>query len=581
MLPLDEQLKALCNSTIMMVDDEPINNAVVQIYMEEKGYHKFVTVEDSTLAMSTLEETRPDLLLLDLMMPEVSGFDILAAVRSHPMYCHLPVIILTASTDTENKLKALELGATDFLAKPLDKSELALRVRNTLGAKAYLDQLAYYDPLTKLPNRQLFAEELSWAMKGAKRYDEYLSLLNIEIDNFSNINDTLGVSAGDEVLRLVSERIQTLIRECDVLARTPGDEDAGMKLFHFGRSVFSLVLYRVLNIESAAKIAGRIVEEIRAPLFVEGKELYVTASIGVATSPAEGDVASELMRLASTAKDYAKSAGGDSFQSSSDKINEMYERRMRLETRLRSAHKNQEFELYYQPKVDVQTGVIKGAEALIRWHSDEGLIFPGDFIPLAEETGLIVSMGEWCLFEVCRQLKEWHQSDRVPINISVNLSAKQFTDKAFVPMLKQMINSIGVDPSFLTLELTESLLLDDIDEKVQLLIEIKKLGFKLSIDDFGTGYSSLSYLRMLPVDELKIDRSFIMDVLEHEDCKAITSTVVHLAKSLNLKTVAEGVEEQGHLEFIQQLGCDEYQGFLFSRAIPKDDLFAMLPLAKP
>jgi diguanylate cyclase (GGDEF)-like protein len=574
-MPLSEQQQSLLNATIMMVDDEPINNAIVQIYMEEEGYHKFVTVDDSTLAMSTLEDTRPDLLLLDLMMPEVSGFEILEQVRSHPNFKHLPVIILTASTDTESKLKALGLGATDFLAKPLDKSELGLRVRNTLGAKAYQDQLAYFDPLTKLPNRQLFLEELSWAMKGARRYDDHLSLLNIEIDNFSDINDTAGVDVGDEVLSQVAERIQHVIRECDILGRYPSDDDYGMKLFHFGRSVFSLVLFRMDSIERGAMIAGRIIEEIRAPLYVSGKELYVTASIGIASCPAEGDVASELLRLASSAKDYAKKSGGNTFQSSSDEINEMYANRLRLEANLHSAVRDQEFELYYQPKVDVSTEEILGAEALVRWNSKEGLVYPGEFIPLAEESGLILQLGEWCLVESFRQLKEW-QDAGFKINLSVNLSAKQFTDKSFLPMLKQTLSSIGVDPAYLTLELTESLLIDNIDEKIKLLEELKSLGFKLSIDDFGTGYSSLSYLRILPVDELKIDRSFIMEVLQHEDSKAITSTIIYLAKSLRLLTVAEGVEEREHRDFLAELGCDQYQGFLFSRAVPAVDMYNML-----
>lgn len=577
MTPLSEQNHALTDSIIMMVDDEPINNAVVQIYLEEEGYHKFVTVDDSVLAMSHLEETRPDLLLLDLMMPEVSGFEILTAIRSHPKLMHLPVIILTASTDTENKLKALDLGATDFLAKPLDKSELGLRVRNTLRAKAYLDQLAYYDPLTKLPNRQLFFEELNWAMKGAKRYNEQLSLLNIELDNFDIINDTIGVDAGDEVLQLVSQRIQTVIRDCDILGRIPGDEDADMKLFHFGKSVYSLLLYRMQSIESSAKIAGRIIEAIRAPIHMAGNDLRVTASIGIASAPAEGNIAAELLRLASSAKDFAKKTGGDTFKSSSEVINKMYSTRMKLESRLHQAVEKQEFVLHYQPKVEFSTGAITGVEALVRWNSDQGFFQPLDFIPLAEETGLIIPLGEWCLVESCRQLKEWQQSDRVPINMAVNLSAKQFGDTAFMAMLKTIISNSGIDTQHLTLELTESLLIDDVENKIKSLESLRDMGLKLSIDDFGTGFSSLSYLKRLPLDELKIDRSFITNVAEQADSQAIVSSIVFLANKMNLKTVAEGVEKQSELEFMQKLGCDQYQGYIFSHPLPADQLFAMLP----
>lgn len=577
MTPLSQQNHALTDSIIMMVDDEPINNAVVQIYLEEEGYHKFVTVDDSVLAMSHLEETRPDLLLLDLMMPEVSGFEILTAIRSHPKLMHLPVIILTASTDTENKLKALDLGATDFLAKPLDKSELGLRVRNTLRAKAYLDQLAYYDPLTKLPNRQLFFEELNWAMKGAKRYNEQLSLLNIELDNFDIINDTIGVDAGDEVLQLVSQRIQTVIRDCDILGRIPGDEDADMKLFHFGKSVYSLLLYRMQSIESSAKIAGRIIEAIRAPIHMAGNDLRVTASIGIASAPAEGNIAAELLRLASSAKDFAKKTGGDTFKSSSEVINKMYSTRMKLESRLHQAVEKQEFVLHYQPKVEFSTGAITGVEALVRWNSDQGFFQPLDFIPLAEETGLIIPLGEWCLVESCRQLKEWQQSDRVPINMAVNLSAKQFGDTAFMAMLKTIISNSGIDTQHLTLELTESLLIDDVENKIKSLESLRDMGLKLSIDDFGTGFSSLSYLKRLPLDELKIDRSFITNVAEQADSQAIVSSIVFLANKMNLKTVAEGVEKQSELEFMQKLGCDQYQGYIFSHPLPADQLFAMLP----
>ncbi len=576
MAPLEGFEQTLSDSTIMMVDDEPINNAVVQIYLEEEGYYKFVNVDDSRLAMSVLEDARPDLLLLDLMMPEVSGFEILEQIRAHPKHQHLPVIILTASTDTENKLKALSLGATDFLAKPLDKSELGLRVRNTLGAKAYQDQLAYYDPLTRLPNRKLFLEELQWAMKGAKRYDESLSLLNIEIDNFDNVNDTLGVNAGDEILSILAARIQTVIRNCDILGRTPGDEDASMKLFHFGKSIFSLLLYRIQNIESSANIAGRIVEAVRAPIQIGDKDLYLTASIGIANCPVEGDIASELLRLASTAKDYAKSSGGNTFQSSSDTINEMYGKRLALEGKLHKGVENQEFVLYYQPKIDVQTGIIHGVEALVRWQSEEGLVYPGQFIPLAEETGLIIPLGEWCLREACRQLKEWQQANLKPINLSVNLSAKQFADKVFMDKLKIIIAESEIDTQYLTLELTESLLIDDIEDKIKLLESLKNLGMKLSIDDFGTGYSSLSYLRRLPVDELKIDRSFVMEVMAHENSRAIISSIVFLAQKLKLLTVAEGVETQDELEFLQKLGCDQYQGFIHSRAMPANELLALI-----
>ncbi len=474
----DENYQGLKDAKIMIVDDEPINIDVVQAFLEEEKYRNFVTVDDSTQAMKMVEETRPDLLLLDLLMPEVSGFDILSAVRAHPKFKYLPVIILTASTDTQNKLKALDLGATDFLGKPLDQSELGLRVRNTLAAKAYQDQLAYYDALTKLPNRHLFLEDLSWALKTAKRHNEKLALLSIEIDNFDKVNDTIGLSAGDEVLRLVAHRIQKVIREVDVLGRSADDEGARMALFHLDSGAFSLLIDRIPAAEHAAVIAKRIINELRSPMRIAGDDIYVTASIGIATNPPESDESPELLRLASSAKDYAKKLGGNSFQFSSSAINTMYEKRQRLEAKLRKALEKKEFVLYYQPKVEIKTGVVKGVEALLRWESDEGLVSPGDFIPLAEETGLIVPIGEWVLSEACRQLKEWHQSARIPISMAVNLSARQFSGSNFLSTVKRIISSSGIDPRFLTLELTESLLLGNIDDKIKLLKNLKAMGLE-------------------------------------------------------------------------------------------------------
>ncbi len=568
----------LINATIMIVDDEPITMEVVQAFLEEAGYRKFVLVEKSNRAIKTLEETRPDILLLDLVMPEVSGFDILSAVRLHPKVKHLPIIILTSSTGTESRLRALDLGATDFLAKPVDPSELVLRVRNTLGAKAYLDQLAYYDPLTNLPNRHMFLEHFDRALQKAKRYEEQLALLNIAIDDFDRINATIGVSAGDEVLRQIGRRIEHAVRRVDTLGRFLSEEDTVMNLFRIEGGAFSLLLGRIHGPESSALVAERVLQAIREPLQVENKDIYVTASIGIATFPAENEDCITLLRLASSARDYVKNRGGDSFQFSSTGINAIYEERLSLESRLRKALERDELILHYQPKVDVQRGVIQGVEALVRWKSnDGGLVPPGDFIPLAEETGLIVPIGKWVLQEACRQVTQWHQAGRTPISMSVNVSAKHFQEPDFVAVVKGIIDHSGIDPHSLTLEITESLLLDDIEKKIAIMKNLKDMGLKLSIDDFGTGYSSLTYLRRLPIDELKIDRSFIADVVDNADSRAVVSTVIFLSDSLGLLTVAEGVETREQLHFLQRELCHQYQGFLFSRPVPNTELFELLP----
>jgi predicted signal transduction protein with EAL and GGDEF domain len=572
----EKNYQGLKDAKIMIVDDEPINIEVVQAFLEQDKYRNFATTEDATTALKLLEDTRPDLLLLDLMMPEVSGFDILSAVRIHPKFKHLPVIILTASTDTESKLKALDLGATDFLAKPLDQSELGLRVRNTLAAKAYQDQLVYYDGLTKLPNRHLFLEDLSWALKTAKRHNDQLALISLEIDNFDKINDTIGLSAGDEVIRRVAHRIQNVTREYGAPEHFDVNKGPRIAIFHLDRGSFALLIDQLHSTNYSAVVANRIIKCFRPPIRIGGDDIYVTASIGIATTPPENDQPTELLRLASSAKDYSKKLGGNSFQFSSDDINNMYEKHMRIEARLRGALEKKEFVLYYQPKVEIKTGIIRGVEALMRWESDEGLVSPGDFIPLAEETGLIVPIGEWALREACRQLKEWHRLTRKPISMSVNLSAKQFSSANFLSTVKKIVNDSGIIKRFLILELTESLLLGNIDENIKIMKHLRSMGLKLSLDDFGTGYSSLSYLRKLPLDELKIDRSFIMELSKSNETRAIVKAIVFLARSLKLSTVAEGIEDKSELEFLQKLGCNQYQGFYFSRPVPPNELLELL-----
>ena len=574
---VQEEFGQLQNATIVMVDDEPITMEVVQAFLEDAGYRNFVLIEKSSEAIAALERQRPDLLLLDLIMPQVSGFDILKAVRAHPKLNHLPVIILTSSSDNQDKLLALDLGATDFLAKPVDPSELRLRVRNTLAAKAYMDHLAFYNPLTKLPNRHLFMERLEWGLVSARRNKENLALLSIELDKFDKISDTLGLLAGDDVLRQLSRRIKEVVRGVDLLGHFETDDYIPVNLFHFDGGVFTLLLQRLLDERNAALVAQRVLEAIRLPLLTQKTEIYLTASIGIATYPTEDVGSVSLLQLASSAKDYVKNNGGDSFQFSSRQINTQYQKRLGIEARLRKAIDRNELVLYYQPKLDVQTNTIAGVEALLRWQiSDKTLVPPYKFIPIAEETGLMVPIGEWVLKQACNQLIEWQQAGKAPIGMAVNLSAVQFENREMPDVFKQIIENSGIDPRLLTLEVTESMLLDDIESKIESMNRLKDLGLKLAIDDFGTGYSSLSYLRRLPLDELKIDRSFFIDLFEDPKSRALITSLLYLSRNLKLLTVAEGVETEEQLNFLKNEGCDQYQGFLFSPPVPAQKLFGML-----
>jgi len=575
---LQDESQHLLEANIFMVDDEPITMEVVKVFLEEAGYRNFFLIAKSSEAMASLEKQRADLLLLDLLMPQVSGFDILKAVRAHPKFKHLPVIILTSSSDKQDKLAALDLGATDFLAKPVDPSELLLRVRNTLAAKAYMDQLAYYDRLTKLPNRQLFMEMLEWSLNAARRNGENLALLNIELDQFSRISDTLGLLAGDYVLEQLALRIKEVIRAVDFLGHFEIDEQVRVELFRFDGGTFTLLLDRIRKEGNAALAAQRILEAIRAPLLVKNTEIYLTASIGIATYPTEDGDGAHMLQLASSAKDYARKNGGNTFQFSSRKINTQYRKQLSLEGRLRRALDRDELVLYYQPRVDVQSNAITGVEALLRWHiEDRWWITPDTFIPIAEETGLMIPIGEWVMSHACKQLSEWKQAGKAPTGMAVNMSAAQFRNREMHDIFKGIIENSGIDPQLMTLELTESMLLEDIENKIESMKRLKDLGLKLSIDDFGTGYSSLSYLKRLPLDELKIDRSFFVNLFEDTKGRAILSSVIFLAHNLNLLTVAEGVETEQQLRFLQEEGCDQYQGFLFNPALESKEVFELLP----
>jgi predicted signal transduction protein with EAL and GGDEF domain len=563
-------------STIMMVDDEPIILETLQMFLEDAGYDNFITTTEPKKALNMVVLKKPDVVLLDVMMPEISGLDILQQMRSKEALQHIPTIILTSATDPETKLKALELGATDFLAKPVDPSELALRLRNTLAAKAYQDRLLYYDGLTGLPNRRLFTKRLNEALVRAKHDAKACAILHIDLDRFKQINDTLGQNFGDTLLKAVSARLVECVRYSDLVGR-PGNEEEETELSRFGGDEFTLFIPDVHRLEIATMVARRILKAMADPFRVNARELFITASIGIAVCPTDGDSVDTLLKHAAIAVSHAKERGRNTYQYYAKELNTRSVERLTMENQLRKALDNRELFLAFQPKTEVRTGRVVGAEALLRWkHPKLGVVPPDEFIPLAEEMDLIVPFGEWAIYAVCTLCKRW-QSQIDPVHVSVNVSSRQFqkSDRLMLTV-RNALESSGLEGKYLGLELTESMLMENPDEIAHTLKTIKKMGVKISIDDFGTGYSSFSNLRRYPLDELKIDRSFLKEIPNDTNDAAIVGAMIAMAHGLGMGVVAEGIETQEQLEFLRDRDCDEYQGYLSSKPILASNFLALV-----
>lgn len=565
---------ALSRFKLMLVDDDPIMVEMVQVYLQEAGYSGFITTSNPAEAMSLIRAHRPDLLLLDLMMPGITGFEILGEVRGDSDLCYTPVVILTADSDPASKLKALELGASDLLTKPVDPSELKLRVRNVLAFKAYQDRLADTDALTGLPNRRKFTSTLEFVLKSHEGGSRGCALLHMDLDRFKEINDTLGHHVGDKLLRTVAERLH----------RKLSDAEAGLQIGRISGDGFALLvpgLHNLAKEDVATSLARRVLSTIDEAFEIEGQRLFVTASLGVALSPADGQNAETLLKHAEMAMYKAKERGRNTYAFFSGEMNERAQRRKGLEHQLREAIERDEFVLYFQPKVDVASSRIIGAEALLRWkHPDQGMISPTRFVELAEEAGLITEIGQWALRAASTQAMSWNKAG-YPVNVAVNVSAGQFKQRKVWHAVRAALERSGLEPSNLVLELTESTLMEDADESIEMLIELKNMGVQLAVDDFGTGYSSLAYLSKFPVDQLKIDQSFVKGLPGQRQSAAIIGAVVGLARELDLKVVAEGVESKEQLEYLRIRGCDQYQGFLCSRPIPPAAFLQLLQRSYP
>lgn len=572
----------ITNAKIMLVDDEPINTDVLQTYLEGEGYSNFITTSESVQAIEIMRREKPDVVLLDLMMPDVSGFDILNMMRNDKTLTYIPVVILTSSDDGETKLKALQLGAMDFLAKPVDASELALRLRNTLGAKAYQHHLVNFDQLTGLPKRETFMETIDSATIVMSSNNEKGAALHIYIDNLKNINSTMGHENGNKIIQTFARRLEASVRSAGSV-QNAFDLDTQVNIARTGGDKFTVFLSPLQNPQQAAALARKIADDTSQPIKLDNRSMFTSAKIGIAIYPDDGDSVQTLFHNAETAMSYVRDHGGkENFTFYSSSMNEESARVLAIETGLQTAIEKNELRVTYQPKVDVQTGKIVGAEALVRWISgDLGFVGPDQFISIAERTGQIIPIGEWILKQACSQAAIWKDKFGFDFRIAVNMSIRQIHDSDMCATTKEALTESGLPANCLTLELTENMVMENAESNIELLRTLKSLGIKLSIDDFGTGYSSLSYLQRFPLDELKIDRSFIEEIKSENHRAPIVRAMVSLAHDLEMSVVAEGVETEMQLQHMRALECEVYQGYLRSKPIVADAFEALLELDYP
>jgi len=479
----------------------------------------------------------------------------------------------------EHKLEALDIHLeTRFVTR--DKNTVLAIVRDITERKAAetkIYNLAYYDALTELPNRELFIQSLEQTIAVAKRDEQKFALLFVDLDRFKRINDTLGHTIGDELLKDVANRLSKCTRSTDSVTHLDAGVGDFIDLARLGGDEFVIKLYGANSEQSVAVVASRIISALTPPFTCAGHQFVVTPSIGIALYPQDGGTGEKLLMNADSAMYAAKNVGRNNFKFYSETMRTKSLHRLDLENLIRTAIDEDQFDLHFQPKIDASTFRLVGAEALIRWtHPTRGAIEPDDFVPIAEETGLIVPIGDFVIREACKQVKVWSTSPVGAVPVSVNISSHQFRKSGFVDNVLDAVASAGIATTQLELEITESVLLHDVDRTLVQLNTLKEAGISLSIDDFGTGYSSLNYLKRFPIDTIKIDRSFVKDLHEDADDAAICAAIIAMSRQLGLNVVAEGVETREQLKFLRRHKCDHIQGFIFSRPLSADDFFAFL-----
>ncbi len=691
---------------ILVADDDPLARLFVKNALEPAGMD-VAEAAGGKDALAKFEAIGADLVILDIMMPDMDGYLTCSRIRTLPRGKRVPILVLTGLDDAQSIGQAYQHGATDFITKPVNATVLCHHVRYMLRtnhvlhalirsesrlelaqriarignwdwnpktnrfamsnelcrlvgvrpqdfagtfeaflalvheddrpivtaaleklvkqhtpcdidhrivlpngtdfvihlqaegmreeemdditvigtaqditerkqAERAIHQLAYYDSLTGLANRVLFKDRLSNALSYAARHHQHLATLFIDLDRFKIINDTLGHTVGDLLLTHVAERLSESVRQSDSVGRH-ADHEPMHALARLGGDEFTILLTALPQPEDAGRVARRILESLAHPFSIDGHEIFISASIGISIFPSDGSTVEALLKNADTAMYHAKEQGRNNCQYYSSGLNAAAAERLDLENELRRALEREEFVVFYQPKLNIHTRRILGAEALVRWkHPKRGLVPPGVFLNAAIDTGLIRSMDEWVLREACRQVRAWEKAGLPAITISANVSNSLFHGRTLPATVADALRDSGLNPAQLELELTESIAMRDVEASVTMLEGLRTMGVRLSIDDFGTGYSSLSYLQRFPLSRLKIDQSFVRDLLTNENNVKITRAIIAMAHSLNLSVLAEGVETEGQLAKLLEEGCDEVQGYLFSRPVCAEDFERLL-----
>ena len=566
-------------TTILVIEDvESLREEI----LETLSYEGFdvLGAENGIVGVQMAKTYIPDLIICDIAMPELDGYGTLVALREEPKTSMLPFIFLTAMTEKGDMRQAMQLGADDFLTKPFTSSELLGAIASRLqkynsvkehyydeikavGAK--FEYLSHHDELTQLPNRVLFYDSLTQVVLHAQINHKSLALLFLDIDNFNIINNTLGNDIGDQLFKAIAERLKRYTAPCDMVARIQGDE-------------FAMIISEIQSLSHVKIEAEKILDLLSRPYNLYGHEVFITSSIGITIFPEDHQQVEGLIKNAELAMYYAKTHGRNSYKLYSPELNAQSAEYMALANSLHRAIDRQEIRVFYQPLVDLQSGKIIGAEALARWqHPDLGLIMPSKFIPVAEQTGLILRLTELILEAVCRQMRSWKD---LSINygfIAVNLSTQHFRpDSNLIEMLTKVLQESRLEPEDLELELTESIIMQNAEFTINVLSKLQTMGVKVAIDDFGTGYSSLSYLKHFPVNTLKIDRCFIQDVTSDRHDATISLAIIDLAHSLSLQVIAEGVETMEQVQFLKEHSCDQIQGYFFSPPLPQLEFEKML-----